>query len=449
MNENKSGVGFLEKIIYGSADIGLNAMYTLFGGYVLLFYTDVIGLNAGIIGVVILISKVLDGISDLIAGQLIDTHKGKGGHCIPVLLKWTIPMLASVTLVFMVPNSSVAVRVAFIFVTYNLFNTVVYTYVYTAHVSLATYVTNNPKDRSQMLVFTMMFAALSQTVLATTIMPIIEFFGGRNNQLAWIKSILALGGVGCIFMFLNVLFVKERVDNPAPSESLIKGIKYLLANKYWIIALFLGIAANVCLFFNLSVSVYYLNQVMGNMGLMGAWIAVSNLPGIGIALLILPMLKKVSLRNMVLFGGFMMLVGQVAFFVLPGSVPVLLVTGLIKGIGFGFNMGLSNALIAATIDYGEWKTGTRVQGVLLAAGSVCNKVGQGVWTALFGLFLSAIGYNGLLEAQAASTVAGIGSFFKFGPLIAIISILVLAFFFRVEVLESKIQKELVERRGEL
>ena len=66
-NSSKTKISLFEKIIYGSGDIGLNAMYTLFSSYVLFFYTDVIGMNAAIIGTVILISKIFDGISDLIA----------------------------------------------------------------------------------------------------------------------------------------------------------------------------------------------------------------------------------------------------------------------------------------------------------------------------------------------------------------------------------------------
>ena len=132
----------------------------------------------------IMISKILDGFSDPIAGQLIDTHRSKRGHCIPVLLKWTLPMVASVVLVFLVPDSTVAVRVAYIFVTYNLFNTVLYTYVGMAHGSLATYVTNNSEDRSQMLIFKMLFAALTQTIMASVIMPMVNFFGGQQMQSA-------------------------------------------------------------------------------------------------------------------------------------------------------------------------------------------------------------------------------------------------------------------------
>lgn len=268
--EKKKEISLFEKLIYGSGDIGLNAMYTLFSSYVLFFYTDVIGMNAAIIGSCILVSKIFDGISDLIAGQIIDTHKTKGGHCNPVLLKWSLPMLASVTLVFLVPNSTVAVRVAFILVTYNLFNTIMYTYVGAAHGALPTYVTNDPNTRSQMMVYKMLFAAITQTIMANVILPMVEFFGGQHMQSAWIKSILVFGIVGTVFMFLNVIFVKEQIDNPAQPESMIQGITAAFKNKYWLMSLVLYIFTNVLLTFNMSISVYYLNQVMGNMGLMGA-----------------------------------------------------------------------------------------------------------------------------------------------------------------------------------
>ena len=301
-----------------------------------------------------------------------------------------------------------------------------------------------------MMVYKMMFAALTQTVMANVILPMVEFFGGQNSHSAWIKAVLVFGGIGAIFLFLNVIFVKERVDNPAPPESIIKGIKVAFQNKYWVLSLIIYIFTNVFLIFNMSVSVCYLNQVMGNMGLMGLWVMVSNIPGILIGL-VLPVFigKGIKQRNMVLFGGIMMLAGQIAFIVLPTTVPVLLVTGLIKGIGFGFPMGMVNALVGETIDYGEWKTGTRVQGVLLGAAGVGNKVGQGVTPSLFGFFLTAVGYNGLLETQAAGTIQGISNFFKFGSVLVILVILVAAWFFKVEDLNPQIRKELIERRGEI
>ncbi len=447
MSKDSNKISLLEKIIYGSGDVGLNAMYTLFSSYVLFFYTDVVLINAALIGTVIMVSKLFDGISDLIAGQLIDTHKSKRGHCIPVLLKWTLPMLASVVLVFTVPDSTVAVRVAYIFVTYNLFNTVLYTYVGMAHGSLATYVTNNSEDRSQMLIFKMLFAALTQTVMASAMMPMVNFFGGQQLQSAWIKSILVFGIIGLIPLALNILFVKERVDNEAPPENIIQGVKCAFVNKYWWMAFIVNLCANFILTFNLSVSVYYLNSVMGNMGPMGTFVACSNLPGVVLSAVCPFMLKKFTKRQMVLFGAVCMVVAQIVFIIAPSTVPILFATALLRGIGMGFAMGMAGALIGDTIDYGEWKTGTRVQSVLFSASSVGAKVGQGALTAIFGFVLTAIGYDGAAATQAASAISGIDGFFKFGPLVVAVVLLIDIWFLDVETKNPQYIKEIAERKA--
>ena len=447
MSKDSNKISMLEKIIYGSGDVGLNAMYTLFSSYVLFFYTDVILMNAALIGTVIMVSKLFDGVSDLIAGQLIDTHKSKGGHCIPVLLKWTLPMVASVVLVFTVPDSTVAVRVAYIFVTYNLFNTVLYTYVCMAHGSLATYVSNNSEDRSQMLIFKMLFAALTQTIMASVMLPMVNFFGGQQSQGAWIKSILVFGIIGLVPLALNILLVKERVDNEAPPENIIQGVKCAVVNKYWWMAFVVNLCANFILTFNLSVSVYYLNSVMGNMGLMGTFVACSNMPGVVLCVVCPFLLKKFTKRQMVLFGTVLMVIAQIVFIVAPNTVPVLFATALVRGIGMGFAMGMAGALIGDCIDYGEWKTGTRVQSVLFSASSVGAKVGQGALTAVFGFILTAIGYDGAVATQAAGTISGINGFFKFGPLVVALILLVDIWFLDVETKNPQYIKELEERKA--
>lgn len=447
MSKDTGKISMFEKLIYGSGAVGMNALYTLFSTYVLFFYTDVILLNAGLVGGVIAFSKVFDGVSDLIAGQIIDSHKSKGGHCIPVLLKWSIPMVFSVILVFLVPDGSIALRIMYIFVTYNLFNTILYTYVGMAFGSLPSYVTNDSVDRSQMLIFNMMFSALTQSIMASVMMPMVEFFGGQSLQSAWIKSILVFGIIGLIPLALNILFVKERVDNDVPPENLIVGIKCAAVNKYWWMAFVVNLMANFILTFNLSVSIYYLNSVLGNMALMGTFIACSNLPGVFLSAVAPFFLKKFTKRQMVLFGSICMLVAQIVFIAVPTSETILFTTALLRGIGMGFAMGMAGALIGDTIDYGEWKTGTRVQSVLFSASSVGAKVGQGALTAAFGFFLSAVGYNGALEVQSAATVSSIDAFFKFGPLVVAVILLIDTWFLDVETKNPQYIKEIAERKA--
>lgn len=118
--EKKYGkVGLMEKVIYGSGDVGINVMYTLFSTYVMYYYTDVVLVNAALISIVMLVSRIFDGISDLIAGRYIDTHKGKWGHCMTILVKCSIPMAVSLLLLFTVPDVSLGLKVIYIFIIIN------------------------------------------------------------------------------------------------------------------------------------------------------------------------------------------------------------------------------------------------------------------------------------------------------------------------------------------
>lgn len=253
--------------------------------------------------------------------------------------------------------------------------------------------------------------------------------------------------IGAVFLLLNAFFVKERVENDKPAENVLKGASLAFRNKYWIYTLIIGICANVLLIFNLSVSVYYLKDVMGNLDLMGSFVAVSNVPGVLLMMVVPSLLGKISKRAMVVFGTVLILAGQILFIVGPSdNVNWFLATGLIKGIGTGFPMGLAGAMIGDCVDYGEWKLGTRVQSVLFAANSVGQKIGQGLLTSLLGIFLSAVGYDGLKEIQSEATIAGINSFFKYGPIVAIVILGIAAYLFTIEKDLPMMRKEIVERR---
>lgn len=257
--------------------------------------------------------------------------------------------------------------------------------------------------------------------MASTILPAVEFFGGQTSQAAWVKTILSFGCIGPVFLYLNAFFVKERVDNQAPPANFLKSLKVAFQNKYWLMSAGLQVCCTVTLLFNLSISVYYLKNVVGNLGLMGAFVACSNLPGVVIA--------------------------QVIFILGPKSIPVLLESALIRGIGFGFPMGLVNAMTGDTIEYGEWKTGTKCQAILFSCKAVAEKHCSGLMTSLFGFYLTAFGYDGALPVQSEGTVGAIDAFFRFGPVIVAIGILLLCGFWHLDKEMPQIRKDLAERRG--
>ena len=186
------------------------------------------------------------------------------------------------------------------------------------------------------------------------------------------------------------------------------------------------------------------------MGLMGAFITACNLPGIVVMLIMSALLNHFSKRSMAVFGTALMIIGQVAFLFMPvGNVTGLIATAVIRGIGFSMPMGLASAMTADTVDYGDWKTGTRVQTMLFSVNYVGIKIAQGLLTSLFGFVIAAMGYDATLPAQPAGAISGINIFFRWAPFIFYAGLLVCCFLFDLEKKLPDIRKELVERRGVL
>jgi GPH family glycoside/pentoside/hexuronide:cation symporter len=181
---------------------------------------------------------------------------------------------------------------------------------------------------------------------------------------------------------------------------------------------------------------------------MGTYVTLSNLPGVFLMFLIPLILHKVSKRNLAFFGTILCLIAQIIFCLSPtSSVTMLFVTALIRGVGFAFIMGLVNAMTADTIEYGEWKTGVRVQAVLFSAKSVSEKVALGLLTAAFGFFLTIIGYDGLAKAQIPAAVGGIEAFFKYVPIVVYIILIIVLLAYKLDKEFPGIINDLKDRKA--
>lgn len=454
MQENRAieKISLREQIIYGSGDIALNICYTMFSSFVLYFYTNTMLLNAAMAGVVILISRIFDGISDIIAGHIIDNTKAKNGHCIPWLKRCMIPYAVCFVIVFIMPHSSTAAMLAYLFVTYNLFNTVVFTMQNLAHLTLPAFVTDDQKTRSTMIVIKMIFAAGTQIIIANVTLPAVEALGG--DQAAWIKLSAIFAVISIVDTFIMTSVVKERIlEAPATQEkkqniSIWKELNIAVRNKYWLITLGLAATGTAQLVFSTTISTYYMDTVVGNANLVGIFVLCMNLPCIFEGLFMEKLFHYFTKSQIALVGTIFQIVGEVIFIIGPtSSLAVLFISALIRGIGFGVVYPLATAMVIDTIEYGEWKTGIRVQGVLTSAQSVAQKVMNGIGTSVFGFVLTAVAYDGSKTVQVESAVRGIEGFFKWGPMVVYAIQLVLLLLYKLDEEYPQIMKDLEERRA--
>ncbi|MDR1899058.1 MAG: glycoside-pentoside-hexuronide (GPH):cation symporter [Treponema sp.] len=435
-----------EQIIYALSEFAGNPLYTVVASFLTFFYTDVIGVNPGSVGLVILLSKFLDGISDVAMGNIIDHTHTKAGNTRPWFLRAAFPLVVAFIALFTVPNVPEIGKLVYIFVTYNFSLTVVYTVVACTLVALPTYATADSKSRSTAHAIRLFLAGTIQMFLAFFFLRIIEALGG--DQTAWIKFAAILGIIGFAACFVVYFGTKERVilvHKKGEKLPLTKALWSLLKNKYWLIIVgivFLYILHQVT---TLTIGIYYAKYILGDQNMTGNLILYHHIPAIATCFII-PFIIQIGIpKGKIAMGATLLMLLGAVMLVFSNESIVLIVSLGLRGIGFGAINGVYVGMCADTITYGEWKTGVKALAINTSAVTVSQKVGAGVGTALFGGMLAMAGYNGLAEVQSPSALTAIRICFVYVPIALYILQAVLLLAYKLDKEYPAILKELEQR----
>lgn len=372
--------------------------------YLNVYYTDVLKLTTvwggAFLVVFPIISKVIDAITNVVMGYIIDRTRTTEGKARPWLL-FSAPLLAiSGILLFTVPNASETVQVIWVIVSYNLFYSFAYTIFNMSHNLMVPLSTRNTTQRGGLSVFNqiatiMMSGILVALVFPMVIMPIIGVNKGKWIALMSILSILALP-----LTLLEYYFTKERVteENQVSGEEQVpfaKQLKAIFTDKYMIIiyAYFLIYTFGTSIK-NISL-VYFCNYVLGtyNDGFTQTMLSViGGIPmGIGI-FAVWPLAKKFGKRNVTLAGFILYAIGGVICWMFPTNMTIMLVGQFIKNIGGLPCAYVFMALFADVLDHLEWKTGFRSDGIAMSVYNIIAVAIVGICTGIFNGFLSNAGY---------------------------------------------------------
>lgn len=217
------GLSILERFAFGCGDAGCNIIYTAMTGFLLLYYTDYAGVSAAAVGVIMLVSRVFDGISDLIMGNIVDRTHSKFGKARPWILRMCIPFAAAGVLLFSVPvNWASNAKLVYVFITYNLVSTVIYTAINVPYSALNALMTQDPYERSVLSVFRNLLATAGSLFINTFTLKLVEFFG--DNAAAWSKTFLVFGLIASALFLINFAGCKERVK-PAAKDGIVRNVQ--------------------------------------------------------------------------------------------------------------------------------------------------------------------------------------------------------------------------------
>ncbi len=450
------------KIAYGGGDVACNLSIGVVTTLLTLFYTDYAGISIQIVGLVTLISRVFDGVSDVIMGYVVAHTKSKWGQSRPWILWSSIPFSLSILLLFTVPNTSSEVaQFVYLFVTYNFCTTICYTALNLPYGSLSAMMTRDSKERDMVSVFRMAMSPFGRILIGVCTMPMVKAFG--DDKKAFILTAAVWSVISLVLLLWCFFKCEEKVVIPAREKTekvKVKGqgmatLKALVTNQY-----FWAMTA-LWMLKNSSDSVvgvllpYYCKYIMHNDTWVYSVLYFSELISTVIVVMICPLfMKKYGKRNCVLVGAVIAIVGQVFFIINPTSFGMALATSIIRGVGCGPLCACMFGMLGDVVEFGQWKTHMRQESYIFAAGSVGSKIAPGLVTALITSMLKGAGYiesvsGGVQQPQAALDT--ILTLLKWGPVLVWAIVLVVAVLYQLDKKYDKIMSDLSEReaRGEM
>lgn len=444
--ESKNKLTFrkvLERFSYGCGDFGCNIIYTAMSAFLLFYYTDYAGVSAAAVGTIMLISRIFDGVSDIIMGYIVDHTKSRFGKARPWLLRMCIPFAISGVLLFSVPTSwTTASKLVYIFIIYNLTSTVIYTAINVPYSALNALMTQDAYERSVLSIFRNLLATACTLIINTFTLRIVEAFG--NNASAWTKTFVCFGLLAVAAFLINFFGTKERVHAASASDTgkkddgvpLMTGIAALFKNKYWIM-----MTAMLALFFmmfsiNGGATVYFAREVLGDANLVAPISSTLNIAQIVSMFLIAFFVKKFGKRNVFSAGLILNIAGMLLLAYSGGNMALIITSSIIRGIGGACGGATMWAMVSDTIDYGEWKTGYRTEGLTNSACSFGYKIGNGLGSAMLGWILTAGHYiestSDAVVVQPQSAITAIQVCFVWIPIIVYAVSFVMMMFYKLD-----------------
>ena len=427
--EEKKYLKWYNKVGYGSGDIAGNVVYALLTSFVMIYLTDTVGLNAGVVGTLIAVSKIFDGVTDLFFGAMIDKTKTKMGKARPWMFYGFFGCAITLVGIFAIPTSlGKTAQYAWFFICYTLLNAVFYTANNIAYSALTSLVTKNNRERVEMGSFRFIFAFATSLLIQSMTIGLVTTFG--SDAAAWRTVAIIYTIVGIITNTISVMSVKElpeeelnandtAADTVDEKYTLIEAAKLLVANKYYLMICCTYILQQLYGAM-LGVGTYYMKYVMGDENLFSYFAWAINIPLI-IALIITPALvtKWKGMYKLNLYGYAVGTIGRALVVVAAynGNLPLMfLFTGL-AAFGMGPWQGDMNAVIAEASEYTYLTKGKRVDGTMYSCTSLGVKLGGGIGVALQGWLLEFAGYDGTAAVQSASCINMLNSMYLILPVI--------------------------------
>ena len=396
--------GLSEKIGYGFGDMSSSMFWKIFSYYLPFFYSNIFGLSLTDAGIILLVTRIWDAVSDPMMGVIADRTNTRWGKYRPYLL-WVAPFFSICgILVFSTPNFGYAAKLVWAYVTYILMMTV-YTGINVPYGAMLGVMTDDPKEKTVFSSFRMFFAYGGSFIALFVWEPLTNMFGGYNTKEGWFWAMLCIAAA-CFVLFLLTFSLTREHLKTVSTVSVGSDFKSLLENKPW----WLLIGAALC--FNLFCTVrgasvaYYFQDIIGAdatlvfFGFVIAFYAglflsvgeVSNMIGVAITV---PIAGRIGKKSTFMMVCVLLFIFSIVFYFVPVTKTgmwIMLVMQVIISMLTGIMSPLVWSMYADVSDYAELQFKTASTGLIFSSSSMAQKFGGAIGGSAALWLLGAFGY---------------------------------------------------------
>lgn len=411
-----------EKIAYGLGDTASNIIFQTVMMFLLLFYTDIVGISPATVGTMFLAVRIIDAITDPLMGNIADKTKSKWGQYRPYLLWLALPFALISILTFTTPQFSGVAKITYAFITYTLLM-IAYTAINIPYCALGGVLTPNAKERVSIQSYRFVFGMLGGVIVAAGTLPLVALLGNGDNAKGYQLTMIVMSTIGFILFLLCFLGTKERLSASAEQPASFKASLALLwKNDQWRILCFAALFLLAGQVLRLTLAVYYVKYFLEREDLITLFLTlglIGSMIGSGLAQFLVKYFCKIKAYiSLQLVAA---VICSLSFFIEKDQ----LVLAFTAFIAWKFFLDMATPLLWAkmtdSIDYGHHKTGVRITGMVYSGVIFFIKMGIAIGGALAGWLLSYYGYHATIgensSEQSSITQQGILLSFSIFPAI--------------------------------
>ena len=425
--------GVRDKVGYMLGNVANDFTFIFASLYLQVFYTDVLGINAGLVGTMFLISRIVDAFTDTAMGRICDKTKAtKNGKFRPWLLRACGPVALASFLMYQTwaVNLSMTLRIVYMFVTYLLWGSICYTCINIPYGSMASVMSDEPDHRASLSTFRGVGSMIPQ-ILVGVVVPMFLYTTledgtkvANASMFPVIALVMSIAAAACYIICYFLCTERVKLTEESKSVSFADTLKALAGNRALIGISLVFICYLGAQMLNQTINNYIFKDYFGDtMGL-----SVMNAAGFAPALLLapcaVPLARKFGKKELGIFASILGTVALGALFLMRTTnmwlYTIVNIVGLL-GVGL-FNL-IIWAFVSDVLDDQEVRTGNRDDGTIYAVCSFARKVGQAIASALGGWSLGWIGYvEGSLSGQTAAVKDGIYNIATMVPMILYLAV---------------------------